>query len=56
MPELEKKDCFIVRQEDKAAKELMIKLCRNAKPGSVIFVTDKEFNCLKDSVIRIEVQ
>lgn len=54
MPELQKKDCFIVRKQDKAASELMYKLCRNAKPGAVIFVTDDEFNCLKDSVIRME--
>lgn len=55
MKGLEKKDCFIVRKQDKAARELMIKLCKNAKPGSVIFVSDDEFNSLKDSVIRIEV-
>jgi len=54
MPELQKKDCFIVDESNKAAKSLMIKLCENVKPGVVIFVTREEFDCLKESVIRIE--
>ena len=53
MSELPKKDVYIVNQDDKAAKSLMIKLCEQAKPGAVIFVTEEEFECLNGSVVRI---
>jgi len=53
MPELDKKDCFIVDGSNEAARSLMTKLCKNARPGAVILVTNEEFECLKNSVIRI---
>jgi len=55
MPELDKKDVFIVDKSNKAAKSLMMKLCKDCKPGAVIFVTDEEFAALKTGVIRLEV-
>jgi hypothetical protein len=32
----------------------MVKLCEQAKPGAVIFVTNEEFHVLKNGVIRLE--
>ena len=54
MAELNKKDIYIVKKDDKAANSLMMKLAKNFKPGAVIFVTDDEFECLNKSVIRID--
>ncbi len=56
MPELNKKDCFIVDESNQEAKGLMIKICKQAQPGAVIFVTHEEFECLNESVIRIETE
>jgi len=54
MREIPKKDIFIVRA-DTEAMSLMMKICKNPRPGAVICVTDKEFAALKDDVIRIGV-
>jgi hypothetical protein len=46
-------DVFVVRRTE-AARTLVEKLVRVAKPGQIIFVTDEEFEELKAGVIRLQ--
>lgn len=54
MPELPKKDCYIIDNSNDSARTLIAKLCEQTKPGAVIFVTNEEFEVLRDGVIRLE--
>ncbi len=54
MKELSKMDKYFVKKSDKAAMSVMMKLCKNSRPGAVICVTDEEFKALRESVIVLE--
>ena len=53
MIELPRLDRYFVKKSDKAAMSVMMKLCKNMKPGDVIAVTDDEFEALRHSIIIV---